>query len=568
MSFLIIDGLKIGIVTISSTKSRLYLHFLYLRPSQTTFFLVKKQFMKKLFTLILLTVSVSPIFAQFTMGNLVIYRVGDGSAALASTGAAVFLDEYTPTGTLVQSIALPTSVSGNNKRVVASGSATSEGSLTRSTNGLYLIATGYDAAVGTAAVTSSTSASTARVIATIDNSKTINSSTALSDFSSGNNIRSAASVDGNSFWVVGGATGVSSTTLGATTSTLISSTVTNIRTVNITDGQLYISTSSGTAIRIGTVGTGLPTTTGQTITALPGSPTSGSPYNFFLADLDANVAGPDVLYIADDASGTGLQKYSLVNGTWTSNGNIAITSNGLRGITGLVSGSTVTLYCTNGTTFSSLVDASGYNTTITGSFTNLATAATNTAFRGIAFAPTATALPVNLSSFSASLVNSQPQLNWGTSNETNFDYFGVEKSIDAKNFAEIAKVASNKASNGSTYQYTDINKTLSTQFYRLKLVDNDGTFKYSSVVAVNAKPAISLALFPNPVTNTIILSHPKAIAGAAVSITSIDGKILATQNVQTGATQTSIDATKLVKGNYVVSFVNNGVASTTQLVKQ
>jgi len=177
-------------------------------------------------------------------------------------------------------------------------------------------------------------------------------------------------------------------------------------------------------------------------------------------------------------------------------------------------------------------------------------------------------LPVTLKSISASLINNQPQVNWETSNETNFDYFGVEKSFDAKNFAEIARVASNKASIGSTYQYADINKTLATQFYRLKMVDNDGTFKYSSVVAVNGKPSLSLALYPNPVTNTIILSHPKAIAGAAVKVTSIDGKILSTQNVQTGATQTSIDATRLVKGNYVVSFVNDGVSSTTQLVKQ
>ncbi|MDI9364893.1 MAG: T9SS type A sorting domain-containing protein [Flavobacterium sp.] len=177
-------------------------------------------------------------------------------------------------------------------------------------------------------------------------------------------------------------------------------------------------------------------------------------------------------------------------------------------------------------------------------------------------------LPVTLKSISASLINNQPQINWETSNETNFDYFGVEKSFDAKNFTEIARVASTKASNGSTYQYADINKTLATQFYRLKMVDNDGTFKHSSVVAVNAKPSISLALYPNPVTNAIILSHPKAIAGAAVTITSIDGKILSTKNVQIGATQTSIDATKFVKGNYVVSFVNDGVASTTQLVKQ
>lgn len=177
-------------------------------------------------------------------------------------------------------------------------------------------------------------------------------------------------------------------------------------------------------------------------------------------------------------------------------------------------------------------------------------------------------LPVTLKSISASLINNQPIVNWETSNETNFDYFGVEKSLDAKNFAEIAKVASVKASNGSAYQYADIAKTLTTQFYRLKMVDNDGTFKYSSVVAVNAKPSISLALYPNPVTNTIILSHPKAIAGAAVKVTSIDGKVLTSQSVQTGATQTSIDATRLVKGNYVVSFINDGVASTTQLVKQ
>lgn len=177
-------------------------------------------------------------------------------------------------------------------------------------------------------------------------------------------------------------------------------------------------------------------------------------------------------------------------------------------------------------------------------------------------------LPVTLKSITGSLINNQPQVNWETSNETNFDYFGVEKSFDAKNFAEIARVASNKASNGSAYQYADINKTLSTQFYRLKMVDNDGTFKYSSVVAVNGKPSLSLALYPNPVTNTIILSHPKAIAGAAVKVVGIDGKILSTQNVQTGATQTSIDATRLVKGNYVVSFVNDGVSSTTQLVKQ
>src|SRR5689334_10758602 len=93
--------------------------------------------------------------SSFASGDIVVYRVGDGSAALGSAATAVFLDEYTPAGVLVQSIALPTAVSGLNKRLVASGTATSEGLLTRSADGQYLILAGYDAALGTASITTS-----------------------------------------------------------------------------------------------------------------------------------------------------------------------------------------------------------------------------------------------------------------------------------------------------------------------------------------------------------------------------------------------------------------------------
>ncbi len=211
-----------------------------------------------------------------------------------------------------------------------------------------------------------------------------------------------------------------------------------------------------------------------------------------------------------------------------------------------------------------IIPYSAGSTTGTFYIGNNATSTNDVAIYGMVSA----VLPVTLKSLSASLINNQPQLNWQTSTEINFDYFGVEKSVDAKNFVEVAKVASNKASNSTSYQFSDVNKTLPSQFYRLRLVDNDGTFKYSSVVAINGKASINLALYPNPVTNTIILSHPKAIAGAAIKVTGIDGRILSTQIVQTGATQTSIDAARLVKGNYVVSFVNDGIATTIQLIKQ
>src|ERR1700759_1868910 len=86
--------------------------------------------------------------AAFTAGDIVIYRVGDGTGSLVSSGNAVFLDEYTPTGTLVQSIEMPTTASGNQHQLIAGGTATSEGFLTLSADGHYLLLTGYGRDLG------------------------------------------------------------------------------------------------------------------------------------------------------------------------------------------------------------------------------------------------------------------------------------------------------------------------------------------------------------------------------------------------------------------------------------
>jgi hypothetical protein len=330
-------------------------------------------------------------YAQFTAGNLVIYRVGDGVSALANTGNAVFLDEYTTSGTLVQSVALPTVVSGPNFPLVAAGNASSEGLMTRSVDGQYLILAGYGASLPNATnLTTSTSATTPRIIGVVSAAAVINTTTALTDAATGSNPRGACSTDGNALWMDGGAGGARYATLGTTTSTQLSTTPTNLRGLNIFGGQLYTSSASG-AFRLATIGTGTPTTSGQTTTNLPGFPTSGgSPYGFFFADLDPGTPGLDVVYVADD--GGTIQKYSLVAGSWTANGTIAAPV--VRCITGTVIGTSVTLYATSATTSGytsnllTLTDASGYNATITGTVSTLATiTSTSKAFRGIAFAP-------------------------------------------------------------------------------------------------------------------------------------------------------------------------------------
>ncbi len=340
----------------------------------------------------------------FTPGNIVVYRVGSGVGSLVNTGNAVFMDEYTTAGVLVQSVALPTAVSGADKRLIASGTATSEGGLARSADGSCLLLTGYDATPGGAtSLSGTTAASVNRVVGIVYANGTVDTKTALTDFASANNPRSAISSNGTDIWVTGGAGGVRYTTAASTTSSdLSSATLANLRVVQIFDNQLYFSTASGTTYRIGTVGTGLPTSGLQTLTHLTGIPnTTGSPYGYFMADLDG-VPGVDVIYVADDGANA-LRKYSLVAGTWTLNGTIGVDADDYRGVTGTVNGSTVTLYCTRkggsgisgGGEIVTLTDASGYNGAFSGSPVLLFTAATNTAIRGIALAPEAICTPSN-----------------------------------------------------------------------------------------------------------------------------------------------------------------------------
>jgi hypothetical protein len=344
--------------------------------------------------------------AAITPGDLVVYRVGSGSALTSGTSTAVFLDEYTTSGSLVQSLAMPTTSSGSTNALTASSTASSEGELTISPNGQYLALTGYNAVPGTASIAGTASATTTRTVGIVNVATgNIDTSTALTDFSTGNNPRSAVTTDGNSIWIAGAAGGVRYTTLGATTSTQLSTTVTNIRQLEIFNGQLYSSDSTGTlptSIRLGMVGSGLPTTTGQTITNLPGVPnSSGSPYSFFFAHLNGAGSTLDTLYIADD--GIGITKYSLESGTWVAKGTVGAASDTYRGLTGYVNGSTVNLFATGlgGTTTTgggklvSLTDSSGYDQTLTGTPTTLATAATNDSFRGVVLVPAAaTAVPV------------------------------------------------------------------------------------------------------------------------------------------------------------------------------
>ncbi len=336
--------------------------------------------------------------APFKPGNMVVARVGDGSATLTAAATEVFLDEYTPSGTLVQTIVLPTSVSGNNRILTASGNNTYELGLTRSADGHYLVLTGYSAAPGTTGVANSQADDITRVIGLIAADGTVDTSTSTGEAFSTGSIRAAATVDGTSFYSVGNNSGVQYQAFGSAMTTQLNTAPSSIRSINVANGSLYISTNSDAYYGLSRVGTGLATTEGQAVTVLPGFPgaTAGSsPIGFYLADLSDAVPGVDVAYVADDRNiDGGIQKWSLVAGSWVLNGTIAGSpSAAVRGLNGSTSGTEVALAAasTNGLFF--LTDDTGYNVApaLTDVPASLVGAEANTAFRGVAFAPVAVA---------------------------------------------------------------------------------------------------------------------------------------------------------------------------------
>jgi len=319
-----------------------------------------------------------PVAAQIGAGNLAVYRVGTGSGALGSGATATFVDVFSNAGALQSSITID--ATGAN-RLTNSGTATSEGFLNRSTNGLLLNFGGYDADAGTAGIAATTAATNPRVIGQIDATGTYSRPGNMGGTAySGSNIRSAVS-NGSTYWTGGTGSPASGGGVWTTTGTTqVSSTVTNVRVVNIFSDQLYFSTGAGTR-GIYAVGTGTPTGAGVTSTIVFATGTTSSPYSF-----QANTAG-SVVYVADDnaaASGGGIQKWTWNGSTWTLAYTLATgATSGARGLTiDWSDPSAPVLYATTTETSANRL----IKITDTGagsSFSTLATAGANTAFRGV-----------------------------------------------------------------------------------------------------------------------------------------------------------------------------------------
>jgi hypothetical protein len=528
-----------------------------------------KKILLSFFVLITITA-----FAQtpFIPGNLVVVQVGSGAQPLSNRSQVIKLIEITTSGTIVQTIELPyttaMATSGNN-RITTQGSSSNDANMTLSANGQYFVLPGYNSDTGIATI--SGAAGVHRTLCRVAMNGTWDTKTLVDIPKSTGNARGAASNDGNQFYLVGSNLGVRYVPYGSTgtlndTSITVSTTVTNNRTIQAWGGDLIVGTGSG-AVRVGRIA-GFPTTANQTMVQFPGVPTSITANNVYFTNLPGGPAGFNTMYFSSDAAPSGIRKYCL-NTTTNNWDSVGIFNTGVtyRGMTASTSGSTVTIYAVSGNSpIHNFVDATGYNGSPSAIPVTVLAAPTNTAFRGIQMVPSSSALPIRLLAFNAAKNDDgTAKVFWVVNGDYDVVNYVAEKSSNGRDFTSFGNVI---ASNRNNYEMNDNTVLTVTTYYRVKFVTNDGKITYSNVVAVSPKRSIGFQVFPNPVQNNLILSYTKLIVDANISINTIDGKNVMSIPVKANTTQSSIDVSKLKKGNYVVTLLDaDGNRTSKTMIK-
>lgn len=187
-------------------------------------------------------------------------------------------------------------------------------------------------------------------------------------------------------------------------------------------------------------------------------------------------------------------------------------------------------------------------------------------------------LPVNIVSFTGNINNKLVQLNWQTSQENNSSYFEVQRSSNGSNFEPISTItAKGNIGTLSTYQEKDdlFFYTGKVVYYRLKMVDTDGKFKFSKVLVITPNTASTvntLKAWPLPFTSQLTAGYSSELSGEIkVNLTNMNGSRMASSSatVQKGYNSININQAQTIpSGTYLLTITSNGKSESIKVVKQ
>ena len=161
------------------------------------------------------------------------------------------------------------------------------------------------------------------------------------------------------------------------------------------------------------------------------------------------------------------------------------------------------------------------------------------------------ALPIVLDSFTVVRVDTTGLLQWLLFNGSVADSFIVQKSTDASNFSQT--IASIKAdSTVQAYQYTDKQLVNGLNYYRIKIIQQDGHYQYSPIRNITYSktntPTFN-AVFPNPIGSGPLYVNTVSNCNR-IELYDVLGRFVRAEN-KTGL-QNTFNVANLVKGVYIL----------------
>jgi hypothetical protein len=178
-------------------------------------------------------------------------------------------------------------------------------------------------------------------------------------------------------------------------------------------------------------------------------------------------------------------------------------------------------------------------------------------------------LPVNLMSFNAQPMGDKVELAWQTAWERNSKEFVVQRSSDLKEFGDLATLpAAGDAQSRNSYAYTDHSPLPGTNYYRLRMVDVDGSYEYSKVIDAQLRPDQPLVLVsPNPATAQLIRLRAFNTDASSLRLTNLLGQEVPFRTHSSGGEVLELlPLQPLTPGLYLLTLQQEGLRQHTKVL--
>ncbi|MBP6699461.1 MAG: T9SS type A sorting domain-containing protein, partial [Flavobacteriales bacterium] len=173
-----------------------------------------------------------------------------------------------------------------------------------------------------------------------------------------------------------------------------------------------------------------------------------------------------------------------------------------------------------------------------------------------------TVLPIELVYFEGAAAADHVLLSWSTQTEYNSDRFVVERSSNGSDFFAIGSLEAAGSSVGVIdYAFKDLGPMPGTGYYRLRMIDRDGTSKLSDVISVNYRAAgTDLVLYPSPAQDKILIDLRDGVgSGMLFLVSDAQGRVVSDGKLISSEQRTAqIDLTGLDAGIYLLELRTAG----------